>query len=105
LGTGNQEAFQILQNGQNISYGLAYLALFAIPLLAPGEKPFWALRVAAVSGFLMTLLNVVLSLWPIIDVPNPLAFAIKVGGLVIALNLAGAWLYRRGEIRRKRELG
>jgi amino acid transporter len=105
LGTGNQEAFQILQNGQNISYGLAYLAMFAIPLAAPGEKRFRMLRAAAVSGFLMTLLNVVLSLWPIIDVPNPRSFAIKVGGLVIALNLAGAWLYRRGEIRRKRELG
>ena len=42
-----------LQNGQNISYGLACLAMSAIPLAAPGEKPFWVLRAAAVSGFLI----------------------------------------------------
>ena len=105
LGTGNQEAFQILQNGHSIAYGLAYLAMFAIPLAAPGEKPSWTLRAAAASGFAMTFLNVVLSVFPIIDVTNPLVFAIKIGGLVIALNLAGALLYWRGETRRKHELG
>jgi len=45
--------------------------MFAIPLAAAGEKPSLFLRTAALSGFLMTLLNVVLSLFPIIDVPNP----------------------------------
>jgi glutamate:GABA antiporter len=102
LGAGNQEAYQILQNAQTITYGSAYLAMFAIPLIAPGEKPSRILRVAAASGFAMTLLNMVLSVFPIIDVPNPLLFAIKISAVAIGLNLAGALLYWRGDTRRKR---
>jgi glutamate:GABA antiporter len=102
LGAGNQEAYQILQNAYGIAYGLAYLGMFAIPLIAPGEKPSWILRVAAASGFSMTLLNMVLSVFPIIDVPNRLLFAIKISAVVIGLNLAGALLYWRGDSRRKR---
>jgi amino acid transporter len=105
LGTGNQEAYQLLLNASGIAYGLSYLAMFAIPLIAPGEKPSLLLRVAAASGFTMTLLYMVLSLFPIIDVPDRLLFTIKTGGLVIGLNLAGALLYWRGDNRRKRALG
>ena len=102
LGAGNQEAYQLLLNASGIAYGLSYLAMFAIPLIAPGEKPSWLLRVAAASGFAMTLLFMVLSLFPIIDVPNRLLFTIKTGGIVIGLNLAGALLYWRADNRRKR---
>ena len=105
LGAGNQEAYQLLQNASGIAYGLAYLVMFAIPLLAPGEKPSWILRLAAVSGFLMTLLYVILSVFPIIDVPNRFSFAVKIGGVVIGLNLAGALFYWRAEARRMRLLG
>jgi amino acid transporter len=93
LGAGSQEAYQLLQNGASIAYGIAYLAMFAIPLIAPGEKPSWMLQVAAASGFAMTLLFTVLALFPIIDVPNRLLFTVKIGGVVIGLNLAGALLY------------
>ncbi len=102
MGTGNQEAYQLLQNASGIAYGLAYLAMFAIPLVAPGEKPSWILRVAAVSGFAMTLLYVILSVFPIIDVPNRMSFTIKISAVVIGLNLAGALFYWRAETRRKR---
>jgi amino acid transporter len=102
---GNQEAYQLLQSASGIAYGLAYLVMFAIPLLAPGEKPSWMLRLASVSGFLMTLLYVILSVFPIIDVPNRLSFTTKVSGLVIGLNLAGALFFWRAETRRKRVLG
>jgi len=102
LGAGNQEAYQMLLNGSGIAYGLAYLVMFAIPLVAPGEKPSWIVRVAAASGFLMTLLNVILSIFPIIDVPNRFSFALKISGVVIGLNLAGALFYWRAESRRKR---
>jgi len=105
LGAGNQEAFQLLQNANGIAYGLAYLVMFAIPLVAPGEKPSWGLRVASASGFAMTLLYVVLSVFPIIDVPNRALFAAKIGGVVIGLNLAGALFYWRAGTRRKRALG
>ena len=102
VGAGNQEAYQILQNANGVAYGLAYLVMFAIPLIAKGEKPPFWLRAAALSGFAMTLLNVVLSVFPIIDVPNPLAFALKVGGVVIGFNLLAALFYWRADQRRRR---
>jgi amino acid transporter len=105
LGAGNQEAYQLLLNVSGIAYGLAYLVMFAIPLVAPGEKPSWILRAAAASGFIMTLLYVILSVFPIIDVPDRFSFAIKISGVVIGLNLAGALFYWRSETRRKRVPG
>jgi hypothetical protein len=75
--------------------------MFAIPLIAPGEKPSWALRVAAASGFLMTLLNVVLSVFPIIDVTNRLQFTLKISSVVIGLNIVGALFYWRAAAHRR----
>lgn len=91
-GAGRQEAFQLLQNASSIFYGLTYLAMFAIPVLGYAA-PSTALRLAAVSGLAMTLLCVVLSVFPIITVPNPLSFTIKVGGTVVAANALGALIY------------
>ena len=59
IGVGEQEAFELLLTWGFTFYGVAYLALFAIPLFAPkasGIRPRLALRVAAASGFLVTLL-------------------------------------------------
>jgi amino acid transporter len=95
LGTGNQEAFQLLDNAGGICYGIAYLVMFAIPLGAPGEKPSWGVRVAAVSGFLMTLLYVVLSVFPIIDVQSRWQFTAKIVAVVAGLQFAGAAFYWR----------
>jgi hypothetical protein len=61
--------------------------------------------VASAFGFAMTLLYVVLSVFPIIDVSNRALFAAKIGGVVIGLNLAGALFYWRADTRRKRALG
>jgi amino acid transporter len=99
-GAGRQEAFQLLQNASGIFYGLTYLAMFAIPILGYASAGM-GLRVAAASGFGMTLLCVVLSVFPIIDVPNPLAFGVKVGGTVVAANVLGGliyWVQGRGVI-------
>jgi amino acid transporter len=91
-GAGRQEAFQLLQNASGIFYGLTYLAMFAIPILGHAA-PSIGLRLAAVSGFAMTLLCVVLSVFPIINVPSRLSFTIKVGGAVVASNCLGALIY------------
>ena len=56
-GAGRQEAFQLLQSAMGIFYGLAYLVMFAIPILGYAS-PSLPLRLAAVSGFAMTLLGV-----------------------------------------------
>ena len=91
-GTGRQEAFQLLQNASAIFYGLTYLVMFAIPILGQAA-PSVGLRLAAASGFAMTLLCVVLSIFPIISVPNRLVFALKVSGAVVASNALAALIY------------
>jgi glutamate:GABA antiporter len=101
LGVGAQEAFQLLGNGSFICYALTYLVMFAIPLIARGEKPAWGLRLAAASGFAMTLLYTVLSIFPIIDVQNAASFTMKISGVVIAINLAGALYFRHAKKRKQ----
>ena len=108
LGVGEQEAYQILENAAGIFYGLTYLVLFAIPLVglhsAVGRAPLW-LRLASLSGLLVTVLYVVLSIFPIIDVKSWFTFSMKISGVVILSNLIGVGIYltatrRRAELRK-----
>jgi len=95
-GAGQQEAFQLLQNASGIFYALAYLAMFALPLVGRQKeivKPALWLQAAAVSGFIMTAMYLVLSLFPIIDVPKPLVFTAKIGGFVLGCQLLAAGLF------------
>ena len=68
--------------------------MFAIPLVGRGAAaaPMW-LRAAAVSGFAVTLLSCVLSIFPIVEVASWWSFGLKVGGVILAANLAGAYIY------------
>jgi glutamate:GABA antiporter len=101
LGSGQQEAFQLLQNAGGILYAITYLAMFALPLAGHqreiAKPPLW-LQAASASGFLMTAMYLVLSLFPIIDLPHPLVFTAEVGGFVLVCQLMAAglfWSYRR----------
>ena len=101
-GVNDQEAFELLQIWGFTFYGVAYLALFAIPVLARrdrGIRPSWPLRLAAISGFLMTLLFVVLSAFPIIPVANQRAYSQKTVAVILGANLIGAILYKLGAKR------
>jgi amino acid transporter len=104
IGVGEQEAFQLLWNASGIFYALTYLAMFAIPLVGlrkTGERmPLW-LKAAACSGFLMTLLYVALSVFPIIKVESQGAFAAKIASVVVVANMVGAAIFRLAG--RKRE--
>jgi amino acid transporter len=98
-GVGDQEAFELLQIWGFTFYGLAYLALFAIPLLARKERgirPGQWLRFAATSGFAVTLLFVLLSIFPIISVKSESAYAIKTAAVLIGANVFGVFLYYFG---------
>lgn len=111
VGVGEQEAFQLLDNAAGILYGLTYLALFALPLFASRAagavlpRASVALRIAAWAGFATTLLYVVLSIFPIIDVPSWRAFAVKISSVVIGLNVLGWLVYAAGGRRRDRSWG
>jgi amino acid transporter len=100
IGVGEQEAYELLLTWGFTFYGVAYLALFAIPLLAPkasGIRPRFTLRVAAVSGFLVTFLFVILSIFPIIRVEDQSRYSLKIAGVVLGANFLGWIIYRAGQ--------
>jgi amino acid transporter len=107
IGVGKQEAFQLLWNAAGVFYALTYLVMFAIPLAglrASGQRvPAW-LKITALSGFLMTLLYVILALVPIIQVENRLTFAVKIGGLIVITNLIGFVIYLAASKKRGSEI-
>jgi glutamate:GABA antiporter len=96
LGVGAQEAFQLIDNAAGIFYGIAYLALFAIPICGlralPVRAPLW-LRIAAAIGFLVTLLYIVLTIVPIVQVESRAAFAAKIIIVTLGANLLGALIF------------
>jgi amino acid transporter len=104
IGVGEQEAFQLLWNASGIFYALTYLVMFAIPLVGlrrAGEcMPLW-LKAAAASGFLMTLLYVALSVFPIVKVESQVAFAAKIIAVILAANIIGAAIFIVAERKRK----
>ena len=73
----------------------------AVQEASPVAAPDVGVQVAAASGFLMTLLYVVLSIFPVIDVKNAASFTAKVSGIVIGLNAAGALYFWRASKRRE----
>jgi len=103
IGVGKQEAFQLLWNASGVFYALTYLVMFAIPIIGlrvAGEKiPIW-LKLASLSGFTMTLLYIALSIVPIVKVESQLAFALKIGGLIVVTNLIGLAIYLVAKRRR-----
>lgn len=102
-GTGTQEAFQLLTTANSVCYGVYYLLMFAAPLVAgtrfsprPDLRPGVVLRVACLSGIAVTLLSMIFGLVPIVDVPHPWLFGIKVALTGIGINVIGAAIYWRG---------
>jgi glutamate:GABA antiporter len=104
LGVGAQEAFQLIDNAAGIFYGVAYLALFAIPICGlralPVRAPLW-LRIAAAIGFLVTLLYIVLTIVPIVNVESRTAFAAKIIIVTLGANLLGALIFVAARRRRQ----
>jgi len=102
IGVGPQEAFQVADNAAGIFYGIAYLVFFAIPLVGAakirGGAPIWV-RIAAVSGFLVTLVYIVFATFPIVDVVNRYWFAGKIIGVTVITNLIGIAIFAVGNRR------
>ena len=105
IGVGQQEAFQLIDNAAGIFYAIAYLVLFAIPICGLGRlnlrPPLW-LKIAAAAGALTTLLYIVLTIFPIVEVESRFAFAAKIIVVTVAANLIGALIFLAGERKRLR---
>ena len=106
-GTGAQEAFQLISSAGNLLYGVYYLLLFAIPLVIGGRLGVRAggwLKLAAVSGVLVTALSMGFNMLPIVEVANRWVFAAKVVASAAALNAIGIGVYWGGtRMRRLKE--
>ena len=102
IGVGIQEAFQLLENAAGILYAFTYLSLFAIPIVAAGRlsprPPRWLL-LASASGFAVSALYSVLSVFPIIEVDSWLAFSVKIISVLVVAQLIGIVLYAVGRKR------
>ncbi len=104
IGTGIQEAFQLVDNASNVFYGIVYGMLFAIPLvgapLVRSGARIW-LRIAAFCGLLVSLSAIFFTIYPIIDVPSPLIFAAKIILVTAIANAIGVTIFVFGQKRRR----
>jgi amino acid transporter len=91
------EGFAVLNNASNILYGLAYMAMFVIPLvgakLLRDRIPAWVAVLCAV-GFCATLFSCITNAYPFLDVANPLQFGVKIIVTTILANVLGYLFYR-----------
>jgi len=104
IGAGIQEAFQLVDNASNVFYGIVYFTMFAIPILGASAirlpAPIW-LRVAAICGALVSLSAIFFTVYPIIDVPSPLSFAVKIVTVTAIANAIGVAIYVAGKKRQR----
>jgi len=107
MGVGNQEAFAMLQIWTWTFYGIAYSTMFAVPLLARKElgiRPSIWLRIGAGSGLLVTLLFVLLSIFPIVQVESNRGYMLKTVFVILGANAFAMLLYRLGRRAGEKQL-
>jgi amino acid transporter len=104
IGTGAQEAFQLVDNAASVFYGIAYVVMFAIPLIGAKsisrEAPVW-LRVTAIVGLIVSFLAIGFTIFPIIGVTSRILFAAKIIAVTVIGNAIGVAIYALGDKRRR----
>jgi amino acid transporter len=106
IGAGIQEAFQLVDNAANVFYGIVYFMMFVIPIFGASAirsgASLW-LRVAALCGACVALSAIFFTIYPIIDVPSPFSFAVKIIAMTAVANAIGVLIYLLGNKRRRAE--
>jgi amino acid transporter len=96
IGVHAQEAFQLLTNASLTHYELAYLAMFAVPLVGAASLrrtlPTW-LRYTSAVGFASTLFSLLISAFPFVQVVDVRGYALKIIGTVTISNLVAIIFY------------
>jgi amino acid transporter len=96
IGVQAAEAFQLLSNASIELYAVAYLAMFAIPIVGAAalrkRLPRWVAWTSAI-GFLFTLFALIMTAYPFIDVVNARIYAAKILGTTALANLIGLTFY------------
>jgi hypothetical protein len=60
---------------------------------ALGVRAPWWLKIACASGFIVTLIYIGFSIFPITEVGSLLSFALKIIGTVLIANAVGVTIY------------
>ncbi len=107
-GAGHEEALQLINSNSNTMYGIYYVLFFTVPLAAAIRgslkhlpRPGWGLKIASAVGALVVMLGIGFAFRPIIQVPSPFIFGLKVAAMTLVVNAIGALLYWRGVRRQK----
>lgn len=96
LGVHAQEAYQLLSNASLTHYEVAYIAMFAIPLVgaAPLRRSLpAALKWTSLMGLGATLFSLLISAYPFVAVANPLWYAAKIIGTLMVSELVAVIFY------------
>lgn len=107
VGVHAQEAYQLLSNASTTHYEVAYLTMFAVPLVGRAalrrQLPL-SLKLTSIAGGISTLFSLIISAYPFVNVVDALAYAIKIVGTVLVSNcvaLGFYWVRTRFPTRRQ----
>ena len=99
VGVQEQESSQLLSNASIVHYAIAYIALFALPLFGArglrAKLPGW-LKAVSAAGMLASLVSLLISVYPVVQVVSRVAYAGKIMAVVVISNMAGILIYRAG---------
>jgi amino acid transporter len=103
MGVREQEASQLLAAASIALYAIAYVALFALPIFGSpvlrNALPAWV-KLTALAGLASSLVSLVITVYPIVDVTSRGEYAAKICAVVVLSNLLGVLIYRAGHRRR-----
>jgi glutamate:GABA antiporter len=104
LGVREQEASQLLAGASIALYAITYVALFALPLFGSrtlrNALPAWV-KLMALAGLISSVVSLVITVYPIVDVTSSGAYAAKICAVVVLTNALGVTIYRVGQKRRR----
>lgn len=95
-GDDSQETFQLQMNASYAIWAITYLIMFALPVIGLRNlrfRPNLGLRIISTVGFLITLLFIIFSFFPIIDVSNSFLFTLKIFAVVMTVNITGIGVF------------
>lgn len=102
LGVREQEAYQLLSAASIALYAIAYVALFALPIVGSralrSALPWWV-KLASLAGLISSAISLVIAVYPIVDVTSRGAYAAKICAVVLLSNAVGVAIYRAGKRR------
>ena len=96
VGVHAQETYQLLSNASTTHYEIAYLVMFAVPLMGRAalrrRLPLW-LKLTLIAGGISTLFCLLISAYPFVNVVDAHAYAIKISGTVMVSNCVAIGFY------------